>query len=76
MEEEGCFHLQENQVYRFDIDVNQRDIDHWKEETRPQEMAFLVSAAKRQRSEVKISSLNASEKILSMKLKPKKSIVG
>ena len=64
MEEEGCFHLQENQVYRFDIDVNQRDIDHWKEETRPQEMAFLVSAAKRQRSEVKISSLNASEKKL------------
>ena len=64
VEEEGCFHLQENQVYRFDIDVNQRDIDHWKEETGPQKMAFLVSAAKRQRSEVKISSLNASEKKL------------
>ena len=64
VEEESCYHLQENQVYQFEVNVNQRDIDHWKEETRPQEMAFLVSAAKRQRSEVKISNLKAADRKL------------
>ena len=64
VEEESCYHLQENQMYQFEVNVNQRDIDHWKEETRPQEMAFLVSAAKRQRSEVKISNLNAADRKL------------
>eukprot|EP00435_Cladocopium_sp_Y103_P013861 s2131_g3.t1 len=63
-EEENCFSLQDQQVYRFEVDINQRDIDHWKEETRPSEMAFLVSAAKRQRSEVKMSTLNAAERKL------------
>ena len=51
-------------MYQFEVNVNQRDIDHWKEETRPREMAFLVSAAKRQRSEVKISNLNAADRKL------------
>ena len=55
MHDEMCFNLQEEQMYRYEIDINQRDIDHWKEETHPEEMSFLVSAAKRQRSEVKIS---------------------
>ena len=64
VEEESCYHLQENQVYQFEVNVNQRDIDHWREETRPHEMAFLVSAAKRQRSEVKISNLNAADRKL------------
>ena len=62
VEEEDCFVLQEHQGYRFEVNINQRDIDHWKEETRPSDMAFLVSAAKRQRSEVKISNLSASER--------------
>ena len=64
-------HLQTEQAFRFEVDVNQRDIDHWKEETRPSEMAFLVSAAKRQRSEVKFSTLNTEERRLFTEAKNK-----
>ena len=28
-----CYHLQEDQVFRFEVNINQRDADHWKEET-------------------------------------------
>eukprot|EP00435_Cladocopium_sp_Y103_P023342 s473_g5.t1 len=59
-----CFNLQEDQMYQFEVNINQKDIEHWKEETRPEEMLFLVSAAKRQRSEVKISSLGPTERKL------------
>ena len=51
-------------MYRYESDKNQRDIDHWKEETRPEEMSFLVSAAKRQRSDVKISTLGSQDRKL------------
>ena len=64
-------HLQTEQAFRFEVNVNQRDIDHWKEETRPSEMAFLVSAAKRQRSEVKLSTLNPEERRLFTEAKNK-----
>ena len=64
-EEVPCYSLSENQCYRFEVPIYQKDIEHWKEETRPQEMAFLVSAAKKkQRSEVKLSTLNAHERKL------------
>ena len=69
--EEPCFHLQEDQMYRFEIDIMQKDINNWREETRPKEMAFLVSAAKRQRSEVKISTLGAHDRKLFEEAKTK-----
>eukprot|EP00435_Cladocopium_sp_Y103_P037577 s2392_g10.t1 len=71
MDEIPCFHLQEDQVFRFEVDINQKDIDHWKEEPRPEEMSFLVSAAKKQRSEVKISQLNPHERKLFEEAKSK-----
>ena len=66
-----CYSLQEDQAFRFEVDINQRDIDHWREETRPEEMSFLVSAAKKQRSEVKISHLNPQERKLFEEAKAK-----
>ena len=42
--------------------VFEKDIQNRKNETNPMEMAFVVSAAKRQRSEVKLSTLNPEEK--------------
>ena len=59
-----CYHLQEDQVFRFEVNINQRDADHWKEETWPEEMTFLVSAANKQRSEVRISNLNPQDRKL------------
>ncbi len=64
MDEEIIFNLHEDHCYHFEVEINQRDIDHWKEETRPEEMSFLVSAAKRQRSEVKISTLSPKDRQL------------
>ena len=48
-------------AWRLEIEIDQRDIDNWKREEDPQDLAFLVTAAKRQRSEVKLSSLTNSE---------------
>lgn len=48
-------------AWRLEIEVDQRDIDNWKSEDNPDDLAFLVTAAKRQRAEVKLSSLNESE---------------
>ena len=46
----------------MEIDISQHDIDQWKRETCPKHMAFVATAAKRQRSEVKLSQLTAQEK--------------
>ena len=50
------------QVWKGEILIHQQDIDNWKNESTPLEMAFLVTAAKRQRSEVKLHSLDAESK--------------
>ena len=78
-DEEDCLYAQEypiytlhdDQAFRFEVDINQRDINHWKEEVRPSEMAFLVSAAKRQRSEVRISNLSPAERQMFAEAKTK-----
>ena len=70
-EEIPCYHLQENQVFKFEVDINQQDINHWREETRPEEMLFLVSAAKKQRSEVRMSQLNSHDRKLFEEAKAK-----
>ena len=64
VDDEMIFHLHEDHCYHFEVEINQRDIDHWKEEPRPEEMSFLVSAAKHQRSEVKISTLSPKDRQL------------
>ena len=70
-EEVPCYQLQPDQAYRFEVTIDQKDIAHWREEPRPHEMAFLVSAAKKQRSEVKLSNLNSTERKLFEEAKSK-----
>ena len=49
------------QAWRFEIEIGSREIDQWRSEDDPSDMAFVVSAAKRQRSEVRLSDLTESE---------------
>ena len=49
-------------AWRAEILVTDSDIQSWRDADFPEEMSFLVSAAKRQRSEVKLSELSPSEK--------------
>ena len=64
MEEAMCFSCTENQVWKFEVEITQKDIDRWKEAERPSEMAFLVSAAKKQRAEVKLTDLTLEDQKL------------
>ena len=59
-----CFHLSNDQVWRFEVDITNADIERWRHEDDPHEMTFLVSAAKKQRSEVKMSQLSEAERKL------------
>ena len=61
-EAESAFHVTEDQGWKFEVDISNYDIHKWREETKPQEMAFLVSAAKRQRSEVKLTNLTPEDR--------------
>ena len=56
-------------AWRCEIPVLEKDIEAWKQEPDVAEMAFLVSAAKRQRSEVKLTNLTAAEKLEFQKAK-------
>lgn len=49
-------------AWRCEVPVFEKDIQNWKNETNPTEMAFVVSAAKKQRSEVKLPTFTAEEK--------------
>ena len=62
VDDETCFHVEENQCWQFEVNVSSHDIQQWRNEEKPQEMTFLVSAAKRQRSEVKLASLSDSDR--------------
>ena len=66
-----CFHCDSDHCWKIEIDVNQRDIENWKTEETPYEMAFLVSAAKKQRSEIKMTELSESDKKLFLEAKDK-----
>ena len=54
--------LTEDLVFHMEVTINDRDIEAWKAEENPQDMLFVASAARRQRSEVKISTLTQDEK--------------
>ena len=69
--EEDCFHLSDEQCWRFEVDINQHDIDCWRRETDSHEMAFLITAAKKQRSEVQLGSLSAADQELFRQAKDK-----
>eukprot|EP00435_Cladocopium_sp_Y103_P072057 s26_g39.t1 len=48
--------------WRLEVDIKQQDLDMWRQAANAADMAFVASAAKHQRSEVKLSSLSPSEK--------------
>ena len=52
----------ENVGWRCEIIVNEEDVCQWQLEDNPTEMAFLATAAKRQRSEVKMTQLTKEER--------------
>ena len=62
MEENNVLHVEHDQCWRFEVDISQHDVSLWRQENQPREMAFLVSAAKRQRSEVKLTQLTEEDR--------------
>ena len=68
---EDCFHISTDQCWRFEVDINQHDVECWRREKDSHEMAFLVSAAKKQRSEVQLSTLSAADQELFRQAKDK-----
>lgn len=49
-------------AWRCEVLITEGDINEWKQEDKPENMTFVASAAKRQRSEIKLSTLTAKEK--------------
>lgn len=70
-ETQDCFHLEHDEGWKMEIDISQHDIEQWKREVCPHHMAFIATAAKRQRSEVKMSQLTNQEKQLFQDAKAK-----
>ena len=72
LDEDPCLVQDEcDLAWRFEVDVNQQDFSNWQQEPSAHDMAFLVSAAKKQRAEVKLSTLNHAEKAEFQKAKEK-----
>ncbi len=69
--EAECFHLQEDAGWQFEVEIAAQDIERWRSEEQPQQMAFLVPAAKRQRSEAKMHQLSSEEKKMFQQAKDK-----
>ena len=51
-------------AWRTELTITDRDIDAWKKEEHPHEMAFMATASKKQHSEVKLSELTPVEQEL------------
>ena len=60
--QEMCWQVSPDQCWKFEIDISLHDIAQWRNEDRPCEMASLVFAAKRQRSEVRLADLTEEDK--------------
>ena len=56
------YQTDENVGWRCEIFVTEEDIRQWQQESDPSEMAFLATAAKRQKSEVKMTDLTNEER--------------
>ena len=49
------------QAWKLEINVGEKEIQEWREEEDPADMSFVVTAAKKQRSEVRLTDLTKSE---------------
>ena len=67
--EPESFQLDANHAWRCEVYITEGDIENWKNEDRPHECSFLATAAKRQRSEVKLSTLSPGERVEFQKAK-------
>ena len=77
LDDDVCaFHDVPDLAWRCEITVSDRDIQAWKSEDDVSGMAFAVSAAKKQRSEVRLSTLTATENKNSRKQKWQKCKIG
>ena len=54
--------LAEGLCWRMEVSIDEKDILDWKAAEDPAELSFVVSAAKKQRSEVRLSELNSKER--------------
>ena len=62
VDEFPCFHAEgKHQAWRFEVEIGEKEISQWRLEENPSDMAFVVSAAKKQRSEVRLSDLSPDE---------------
>lgn len=58
-----AYALSNDQAWKFGVNIDLTDIDMWKKnDSHPEELAFLVSAAKKQKTEVKLATLTPQEK--------------
>ena len=55
------FRPSSTEAWMCEIFITQEDVQCWRQEKQPEQMAFAVSAAKRQRSEVKLATLTPSQ---------------
>ena len=52
----------EGLCWKMEVQIGDKEISEWKESSDPAELSFVVSAAKKQRAEVKLSELNSQER--------------
>ena len=64
-------HPTPEEAWRFEILITDQDIQDWRTAEQPEELAFIATAARRQRSEVKLSQLSPTEKEEFQKAKSK-----
>ena len=67
--EPESFELEPHQAWKCEVYVTEHDVQEWKRESNPFECSFLATAAKRQRSEVKLANLTPAERIEFQKAK-------
>ncbi len=66
---EECFFMDSEHKWEFEVLVSETEIQKWRQEPDSHECAFIVSAAKKQRSEVRLSALNNEDRKLFEKAK-------
>lgn len=54
--------IEEGLCWKMEVQIGEREIQEWKVADDPAELSFVVSAAKKQRSEVRLSELNSQER--------------
>ena len=67
---EACT-LTDDQAWRFEVSLDLQDIDALRNDPNPEQVAFIVSASKKQKTEVKMSTLTSEERKLFEEAKQK-----